>query len=162
VSLLNDCKYGHDALGNVLRLTLLRGPEYPDPEADLGEHEFTYSLLPHEGDWRQGGTVQQAWQLNVPLFAVPTDRQQSSVCFMRVDGPAIVETVKPAEDGRGDILRLYEPYGSRGRVTVEINFPVSEVRECNLVEEDGTAADFAEGVLEFDIRPFEIKTFRLV
>ena len=54
VSLLNDCKYGHDVQGNVLRLTLLRGTERPDPEADRGEHSFTYALLPHLGDWRDG------------------------------------------------------------------------------------------------------------
>ena len=46
-SLLNDCKYGYDAKGNVLRLSLLRSPEWPDPHADEGHHEFTYSLYPH-------------------------------------------------------------------------------------------------------------------
>lgn len=67
VSLLNDSKYGYDVLGNVLRLTLLRGTEQPDPEADQGPHDFKYSLLPHLGDWRQGETVKQAAQLNIPL-----------------------------------------------------------------------------------------------
>ena len=54
ISLLNDCKYGYDISGNVMRLTVLKGAMFPDPEADLGEHRFTYSLLPHSGDWRNG------------------------------------------------------------------------------------------------------------
>ncbi len=161
VSLLNDCKYGHDVHGNVMRLTLLRGPEYPDPLADLGEHEFTYALLPHEGDWRQGGTVQQAWQLNVPLFAIPTDVQRELISFINVDGPAIIETLKYADDGHGAILRMYEPYGSRGRVIVGVNFPVGSVTECNLVEENLGDVDFEDEEFSFDIKPFEIRTFRL-
>ena len=161
VSLLNDCKYGHDVLGNVLRLTLLRGPEYPDPHADLGEHEFTYSLLPHEGDWRAGETVRHAWQLNVPLFSIPTDIQREPISFITIDGPAILETLKPADDGDGDILRLYEPHGSRGPVTVELNFPVSEVIACNLVEENEETIPLDDATFSFDIKPFQIRTFRL-
>ena len=69
VSLLNDCKYGYDIHDNVMRLTLLKSATSPDPEADQGEHAFTYSLYPHLGDWREG-TVAQAASLNVPLHAV--------------------------------------------------------------------------------------------
>ena len=54
VSLLNDCKYGHDIRDNVMRLSLLRSPTSPDPEADQGEHGFAYSLLPHAGGWDAG------------------------------------------------------------------------------------------------------------
>jgi alpha-mannosidase len=49
VSLLNDCKYGHDIRDNVIRLTLLRSPTMPDPTADVGEHQFKYTLYPHAG-----------------------------------------------------------------------------------------------------------------
>jgi alpha-mannosidase len=70
VSLLNDCKYGHDVQGNVIRLTLLRGPTYPDPDADQGEHHFTYSLLPHRGDWR-AGTVPASYALVAVVTACP-------------------------------------------------------------------------------------------
>ncbi len=49
VSLLNDCKYGHDIHDNVMRITLLRSPTMPDPMADFGEHQFKYSLYPHDG-----------------------------------------------------------------------------------------------------------------
>ncbi|PAX60406.1 alpha-mannosidase [Brunnivagina elsteri] len=67
VSLLNDCKYGYDATPNQLRLTLLRGTEYPDSEADKGIHEFTYALYPHAGSWEEAQTVRRGYELNLPL-----------------------------------------------------------------------------------------------
>ena len=72
VSLLNDCKYGHDVKDNVLRLTLLKSSTAPDPKADEGHHLFTYSLYPHAGNWRNG-TVRQGYELNYPLLSAPTD-----------------------------------------------------------------------------------------
>ncbi len=161
VSLLNDCKYGYDVLGNVMRLTLLRGTQYPDPLADEGRHEFTYSLLPHPGDWRTGDTVRQAWQLNVPLFAVPTAVQREAVSFLTVGGPALLEALKPADDGDGMILRLYEPSGSRGLVSVTLNLPATEVVPCNLVEENEAPIELEGATFRFPIKPFQIKTFRI-
>jgi len=70
VALLNDCKYGHRIKDGILDLNLLRSPSYPDPAADEGEHEFTYSLLPHSGDHVSGHVVQAAYELNVPLRLV--------------------------------------------------------------------------------------------
>jgi alpha-mannosidase len=67
VSLLNDCKYGYDATPNQLRLTLLRGTEFPDSEADKGIHEFTYALYPHAGSWEEAQTVRRGYELNQPL-----------------------------------------------------------------------------------------------
>ena len=69
-SLLNDSKYGYDARDNVLRLSLLRSPEWPDPHADEGHHEFTYSLYPHAGTWKEALTIRQGYEVNVPLLAM--------------------------------------------------------------------------------------------
>jgi len=163
VSLLNDSRYGHDVLGNTLRLTLLRGTEFPDPEADQGEHEFTYSLLPHEGDWRQGGTVRCAAELNVPLTVVPVSgaAADAPVSYLSVEGPAVVEALKPAEDGDGVILRLYEPNGCRGRVTVRHRLPFTQVVRCNLVEEGAEPIAASAGTFTFDTEPFRVSAFRL-
>lgn len=161
VSLLNDSKYGHDVSGNVMRLTLLRGTEYPDPQADQGLHEFTYSLLPHVGDWREGETVHHAAQLNTPLIAVPAPSVESAISYITVSGPAILDTVKPADNGDGVILRLYEPHGARGQVTVQHRLPFASVVACNLVEEDQEAVPAAADYFSFDITPFQIRTFRL-
>ncbi len=165
VSLLNDCKYGLDVHGNVLRLTLLRGPEWPDPDADRGHHEFTYSLLPHMGDWREGETVRRAWELNVPIACVLANGQRAGLptarSFLEVEGPAIVQTLKPAEDGDGWILRLYEPHGGRGKVRVRGAHPLRQVVECNHLEEAIRSLAVEGASFTFPIRPFEIKTFRL-
>ncbi|HUJ64019.1 MAG TPA: glycoside hydrolase family 38 C-terminal domain-containing protein, partial [Acidimicrobiales bacterium] len=68
VALLNDGKYGYDIRGNVMRLSLLRGPGYPDPEADQGLHHFAYALLPHPGDLRADGrVVEEAEFFNLPI-----------------------------------------------------------------------------------------------
>ena len=166
VSLLNDCKYGCDVLGSVMRLTLLRGTTWPDPEADRGHHEFTYSLLPHAGDWCEGETVRRAWELNVPARAVPIRRPESGRLersFLSLTGAAVVvEAFKPAEDGRGFILRVYEPHGGRGEVTVNLDMAVAKVFACNLVEEDGQAIPIRKANFRFDLDPFQIRAFRLL
>jgi len=167
VSLLNDCKYGHDVKDNVLRITLLRGPESPDPRADLGRHEFTYSLLPHPGDWRQGETVRRAMELNVPMVAVVcrggSGGLPASHSFLTIDGEGMVfETLKRAEDGRGWILRVYESHGGRGTVRVRCGIPIESVLECNLVEEDERKLRAKGGQITFLIKPYEVRTFRLL
>jgi len=165
VSLLNDGKYGYDIKGHTLRLTLLRGPEWPDPNADRGQHAFTYALLPHGGDWCAGETVRRAWELNVPPVCGTgggAGQGPSSQSFLLVEGPAIVETLKPAEDGNGWIIRLYEPHGGRGQVRIQAPRALRRAEACNLVEErlhevavDGSRVEIAMG-------PFEIATLRLI
>ncbi|HEY3416504.1 MAG TPA: glycoside hydrolase family 38 C-terminal domain-containing protein, partial [Armatimonadota bacterium] len=165
VSLLNDSRYGCDVREHVMRLTLLRSTIYPDPQADRGEHQFTYSLLPHAGNWVEANTVQRAWELNTPLVghvgawppAFPAARS-----FINLAGTAaVIEALKPAEDGDGLILRLYEPHGARGEVRVALDFPVTQVLSCNLVEENDQEIPLQERGFRFDIRPFQILTFRL-
>lgn len=166
VSLLNDCKYGYDVHRNILRLTLLRGTEFPDPEADRGTHEFTYSLLPHLGDAASADTARRAWELNVPAVAAAgaalLKGSPAEQTFFAVSGPAILDTIKPAEDGKGWILRLYEPYGSRGQVEVRGPVSLSQVICCDHLERNGEGL-VPDGVsFGFAIQPFETKTFRII
>jgi alpha-mannosidase len=124
VSLLNDSKYGYDVLGNVMRLTLLRSPTYPDPTADRGKHRFSYALYPHAGDWRAGQTIRRGYEFNVPLIARlvqqhPGERPPQ-FSFVRVE-PAniILSAIKRAEEGDGLVVRLFESEGrdTKARVT---------------------------------------------
>ena len=78
-SLLNDSKYGYDVKGNVLRLSLLRSPEWPDPHADEGHHEFTYSLYPHGGNWRDAQTVRRGYELNYKLIAMQSQKHEGTL-----------------------------------------------------------------------------------
>ena len=135
------------------------------PDADRGAHEFTYALFPHAGDWVTAETVRRAWELNVPIVCTPgTGRRTDSLgehATFKVEGPALLETVKPAEDGDGYILRLYEPHGGRGPVRVHTPLPLERVIACNHVEENGDEWPTQAAGFDFPIGPFEIKTFRV-
>ncbi len=167
VSLLNDCKYGHDISGNVLRLTALKGAMFPDPDADLGEHRFTYSLLPHTGDWRNG-TVAAAYGLNNPLIVHQVqgkpqgafDADRSSLAH--VDVPQIiVETLKQAEDGDGLIVRLYEHERTKREFDLRAGFPLAEAYRCNLLEENQESLDVSQSKARLQAQPYQIMTLRL-
>ena len=181
VSLMNDCKYGHHTKGSVMRLTLLRSPKDPDEKADMGEHVFTYSLMPHAGDYIQAETVRRGYELNVPLWTVAApsaqgsgtkaarqhgedtaDKLPSTYSFFSVDAPNVVlETVKRAEKEDATILRLYECHNRRAKVTLTVNLPFKKVYECDLMERNIRQVHSDAGCFTFDIKPFEIKTFKI-
>ena len=169
-SLLNDCKYGHDIQGNVMRLTLLRGPTVPDPDADQGEHRFAYSLLPHAGTWNET-TISAAYALNDPIIVWPvikrnTQRPTPSTqlqSLVRADLPnVVIETIKQAENGQGIIVRLYESQRRRGEFTLTAGFPLAGAWRANLLEEDQYRLDCVENSLKLAIKPYQILTLRLL
>ncbi len=168
VSLLNDCKYGHDVKGHTLRLTLIKSSTAPDPEADQGQHRFTYALYPHAGDWRTG-TVPEAAALNDPLLARAHDRAAAtgpalppSLGLVSCDAEhVVVDTVKAAEDGDGLIVRVYEAYDQRGPVTLRFPAAPSAVWECNLMEENERSLAVEGQGFAFAIKPFQIRSFRV-
>ncbi len=164
VSLLNDCKYGHDVHGHVLRLSLLRGSTSPDPEADQGEHRFVYSLLPHQGGW-ENVTAAQAVALNDPLIISRQEKCAHPMPFglISTDSPnVIVETVKAAEDGNGLIVRLYESHRRRGAILLKAGFRLAQAWRTNLLEQNLMPVETQEQQIKIQIHPFEIITLRLV
>ncbi len=171
VSLLNDCKYGHDIHHNVMRISLLRSPTMPDPEADQGTHHFVYSLLPHAKRWNET-TVAAAYALNDPPLAVGSQRNAAATrapkpsllsSFVRVDAPnVVIETVKRAEDGNGVIVRLYETQRRRGEVTLTAGFPLAAAWRANLLEEVQESLRCSGPQVTYLIKPYEIVTLRLV
>jgi alpha-mannosidase len=169
VSLLNDCKYGHDVRDGVLRLTLLRSPTMPDPEADQGEHRLVYSLLPHAGTWGET-TIAEAYGLNDPIVVAaprrgePTGEKISrGASLVSLDRPnVVIETVKGAEDGRGFIVRLYESQRQRGDVTLTAGVPLAGGWRTNLLELDQSELEVEADSVVIPLRPYEIATVRLV
>jgi alpha-mannosidase len=165
VALLNDCKYGYDISGNVMRLSLLRSPTSPDPEADQGRQEFTYALFPHQGDLRRGGVVQAAYELNSPLRAVPADRDALGLreaSFLQSDNDGvIVEAVKRAEDSDALIVRLYEAYGQRHSSRLSTARHIAAAAVVDLLERELSPLDTDGQTVALEFRPFEIKTVRL-
>ncbi|MDQ2690946.1 MAG: glycosyl hydrolase-related protein, partial [Chloroflexota bacterium] len=170
VSLLNDCKYGHDILGNVIRITLLRSPTMPDPMADVGEHRFKYSLLPHRGLWGDD-TQREAYRLNDPIL-VYRSRRADQGSQTRQPGlgslvstssaSVIIETVKRAEDGNGIIVRLYESQRKRGPVQVRAGFGLEAAWATNLLEENESELRIENGSIQLHLKPYQIATLRLV
>ncbi|QYR22967.1 alpha-mannosidase [Paenibacillus sp. sptzw28] len=172
VSLLNDCKYGYDIKGNTLRLSLLRSPKWPDVTADQGEHEFTYSLYPHEQDWRGAEVVRRAAELNHPVTVVPApagneaevagkDRLPSKQSLIQFESrSAVLDTVKEAEAGEGTIVRFYESTGSRD--TVLFRLPESAVKAyvINLLEDELEPLEIKDGIIRLSFKPFEIKSVK--
>jgi alpha-mannosidase len=167
VSLLNDCKYGHDIHDNVIRITLLRSPTMPDPMADFGEHQFKYSLYPHAGSWNEE-TQREAYLLNDPIIVYESKvkGQRSDVTrhisLVSCDAPnVVIETVKRAEDGNGIIVRLYESQRKRGQVKVKAGAGIESAWETNLLEEDQSELQIESGEVILNLRPYQIMTLRL-
>ena len=155
LALLNDAKYGHSARGNVLGLSLVRGPIYPDPLADEGEQSFTYALMPYAGAWHEAGVREEAEALNQPLPTIlAPGLAEGELQPLIVTGPAALAGLKVAEDGNGLVLRVYEPAGRRGVVTPTAP-PGWRV---------AGAVDLLERPIEApaELRPFELRSWRLV
>lgn len=167
VALLNDCKYGHNVWGSTLSLTLLRSPKAPDPTADMGEHKFTYALLPHQGDFRQGSVPLHAYGLNCPPRALRMPPGQRgplppAEAWFTVDRPGvIIEAVKKAEDEEAVVVRLYEAYNTRGPVHLRTSLPIASAHLCDLLERDEEPLAVSQNTVSFAISPFEIVTLKL-
>lgn len=160
VTLANDCKYAYDVRGGVIRLTLLKSPTYPDPEADQGAHTLTYALRPR----RIGlsGAYALGYDLNYPLV-VTSGALKPSEPLVTPSANVIVETVKRSEDGRAVIVRLYEPYGTSGIANLSFGFDLAGAQLADLMEDPTETLDIAADNrrLSVPVRPFQIITLRL-
>lgn len=166
-SIINDCKYGYDIHNSHMRITLLRAPTCPDRTGDHGINTFKYAFHPHEGDWRND-TVQQAIAFNVPPVAVyNAEKVEGSLSaetlfVAALEDDIAIDAIKKAQDGRGYIIRVVEEEQKRGLRTIELGFNVERVYECNMIEEDKAEIPCEGNSFEFNIKPFEVKTFRVI
>ena len=166
VALLNDCKYGPDIHGGGMRLTLLKSATYPNPDADRCRHIFTYSLMPHSGDFREAGVVQAAYDLNEPMTAVLVQKHNGTLpvrwSLVSVAGPDVVlETVKKAEDSDGLVFRMYGAYNRRTQVTVSLGFTPKKIVLCDMMERPLSEIPSDGNSFALPVKPFEIITVRV-
>lgn len=178
LAILNDCKYGHSCHGNVMGLSLLRSTRFPDPRADIGEHEFTYSLMPHDGDWRRAGVDNEAEALNDPMFAAPGSASDTSGVLappaasfwspftLEHDPRSRVEILafKPGEDDDSLVLRLVETRGVGTPIEIRWNLAAVHVSEVDLLEREGTLPPAQRrGVLHRgDVTSLQLGAFQIV
>ncbi len=167
-SLINESKYGYDAKDNVLRISLLRSPTWPDPDADRGHHHFAYSLYPHAGDWKQALTVRRGYEFNSKLSAVAVDSHSGASpaqnSFISVDQENVVLTaLKKAEDGDALLLRFYEWAGKSSDVHLTLPPGATSARLTNLMEqpEGSPLAVSSDGKIVVPVHPFEIVSVRV-
>ncbi len=171
LSLLNQDKYGYDAAGNVLRLTLLRSPTSPDPDADQGHHHFHFALYPHAGTWKDALTVRHGWEYDYPLAAVVTTPHAGTLpaqhSFASVSPDNVVLTaVKKAEDTKGLIFRVYEWAGKDGTAEFHVPQGATGAAVTNLMETpQGNPLEIRHetsgDTISVPIHPYEILTIRV-
>lgn len=162
VALLNDSKYGHEAHGHWMRLTLLKGSISPDSLADREKHHFTYQLYPHIGGWREGGVVHGASVLNTPLYAQHTSQPASDHSFITCDAPNVtLEAMKRSEDGAELIVRLVERYNQHTRAALTFDRQLTAACTCNLMEQHEQALTVHENTIAVEFKPREIVTLAL-
>ena len=156
-AVLTDSKYGYSCHRSELRVSLLRAPKSPDPDADMGRHEFAYALFPHPGGWREACVLAEAIRFNAPLrwrhgtSALPS--------FAALDDPNLVlDTIKRAEGSDALLLRLYEGHGARGTARLSLAAPFAEARRATLLEEPGTPLAVEGSAIVVPYGPHEIVT----
>ena len=160
-AVLNDCKYGISMNGNALQLTLLRAAASPEMRADNGRHTFTYAFTAWEGSFMDSDVVREAYALNVPMVTCSGSCEPFSA--FDLDAPNVfIDTVKPAEDGSGDlILRLYEAKRAATACHLNIHVPARKVWACDMLENRQVELPVSEGSVPLDFHTFEVKTLRL-
>ena len=166
LSLLNDSKYGYDAKGNVLRLSLLRSPTYPDPHADEGHHEFTYSVYPHGGGWKDALTIRQGYELNYKLIPLAVGNHQGTLppehSFLQAQSDNVIVTaLKKAEDEDALILRFYEWAGKTGDAVFQVPPGAQTASETDLMERPIGNVALNNSELRVATKPYEIKTVKI-
>ena len=167
-SLINESKYGYDAKGNVLRLSLLRSPTWPDPDADRGHHHFTYALYPHAGDWKQALTVRHGYDFNYQLKAMQVEAHggkwppRQSLVTIEPEN-VVLTAVKKAEDSDALILRFYEWAGKSGEARISVPAGAASATLTNLMEspEGSPLPVTASGHFTVPIHPYEIQSVRV-
>ncbi|MBO4633092.1 MAG: alpha-mannosidase [Lentisphaeria bacterium] len=164
MALLNDCKYGYRVKDGNISISLLRAPKFPDFEADLGEHDFTYSLLPHEGDLENSSVIAEAAMLNrTPYLAEASAAPENFDFPCRITSEGVsLEIVKKAEKDDSRIIRLVEIKGRCSSARLHFAKTVKKVSHTNLIEwEHGEEVAIRDSIAELTLKPYEIVTLRL-
>jgi alpha-mannosidase len=161
VALLSAATYGWSVHGGEMRMTLLRSPRWPDPEADVGHHDLAFAIYPHAGGWQDAGVTAEALRFNAPLLLGPGGAGEPRSWFSTDTPGLLVDTVKRAEDGDDLVVRLYEAHGGRGVARLRVGVPFASAWLTNLLEDRLAVTEVDGDSVVVPYRPFEIVTLVL-
>lgn len=167
ISILNNSKYGYDTRNNVMRLSLLRSPIWPDPTADRGDHSFEYSLYPHKGKVEESETIFKGYEFNYPLITYVTDLHQGTLplekTFVQIEPQnVIITSIKQSEENENAIIiTMYESKGIDSKVEISLPFTPAQIVETNFLEEDGKNIEVNSEKLVLEIKGKETKLIKL-
>lgn len=160
-AVLNDCKHGYKCRGNSMELTLIRSGWLPDQTSDVGLHEFTYAILPHDGDWQIGGVVAAGQAINQkPTVVLARGNARIHSSLAEVEG-GVLSNAKRAEDGDGFVLRIYQPTAQENEMVVRCALPICRAEEMDLLENPLKEARVDGGIIRMKLAPYEIKTLKI-
>jgi alpha-mannosidase len=167
VSLLNNCKYGYDIKDNVMRLSLLRSPKWPDPNADMGKHLIEYALYPHSGSWKEANTVRKGYEFNTPLipFLAGETRggelpAEKTLVELKNEN-LILTSIKKAHESDAFIIQWYESKGEDTESSITLPKRPKKVFESNIMEEDGEKIGFNGNVVKVKTPKNSVKTIKV-
>jgi alpha-mannosidase len=181
LAVLNRGLPGNNVAQSVMMLSLARssrlisygyiggyGPGVSsDTGLELGKRlTFHYALVPHSGDWRQAEIFREGIEFNHPLIARVLASHAGDLPprwgFLSVEPRNIVlSALKPARNG-DVLLRVYEATGKPVQNGVITFTPqLVSASESNVVEDEGSLVRISGNAIACQLRPFEIKNFRL-
>ena len=174
VSVFSDCKYGWDKPeNNMLRLTCIHTPagaftkDARQDLQDIGRNVFSFGIYAHKGALASGTQLgAECFSKKLCAFQTSSRREgtlPSAYSMLKISSAGVLlRAFKLAEDGDGIILRFNEGCGkSRKKVSVSMPFEITSAVECDGQERVKGAAKLDSGSLVFDIKPFEVKTFKI-
>jgi alpha-mannosidase len=181
IALLNRGLPGNVVTEGTMMLSLMRstrivaygfgGGYEPGMTSDSGfelgkERTFDYALVPHSGDWREAAVYRHGLEFNNPLLACKAASHAGLLPkrwgLLEISHPnVVVSAAKPGPQG-STIVRVYEAAGkATAGVTIRLSGKIAKAEEANLMENPIGKVEAADCALKFDLRAFEIKTFRL-
>ncbi len=158
LSLLSESKYGYSAKQGVIGLSLIKAGTYPNKNADIGKHHYSYALYPHSKRWSDAETIEQAERFNSPFTAVKDLEKDMELPIELIEGDVFVDTIKLSEDSNRMIVRLHEHKNAYCHIKMRIHSKLSDPRITNLREEFIESMEMSNRMIDLTFKPFEIKT----
>ena len=165
VAMLNDCKYGYNVIEDTIKITAIKCGRWPNDHDDRERHVFTYSLLPHIGSYCESGVIHEAYKLNQPLMYCPVAENsgtlENELSFVSCDKEnVIIETVKKAEKDDSLIVRMYDCFDCKTKVTVTVMDGYKKAYICDLLENSEKELEIKDNKVTVPVSNFEIVTLK--